>query len=510
MGKDAGIRAEIRTIIAAALRGALTEASARRAFALGEDATLAVMLAANGHIAELTAASVSAPGVHPALGVGPHTPSGAIPPYAKGPTGKRRRKRLGARDGHEGHRRASPIPDRVETIEEMKSAPSAGVRCRRCGPIAGVHAPSRTSRRMSRSRPSSTASRSSGAHPPILQEERGAGRGNGVVALTTVMHYGLGLTIDQTREIFASHLRTPLSAGGLVDLWRRAGEALSPWYEQIGREAKASATPHADETGWRVNGDTHWLWCFCNQGGGVNCYYLIDESRGSGVLKAFFAGAFAGVLMSDFFAAYQSVVLGPSADGVPEGARQCCPAHLLRELDHVDKDVLGHKSPDGAKEWNAFVKMLRRLLHDGIRLRKRPGFVAGRTDAHASKIRLIDKRLIALAGGGGGEYDDPDTKRLANRLSRYRDELFTFLDRPEADGNNTFAERQVRPAVILRKNSQCNRSERGDATQAILMSIHRTLTLRGLDPRAEIENALQTCAATGILPPLPLPVVAGG
>ena len=115
-----------------------------------------------------------------------------------------------------------------------------------------------------------------------------------------------------------------------------------------------------------------------------------------------------------------------------------------------------------------------------------------------------------MEGGGGGEYDDPDTKRLANRLSRYRDEMFTFLDRPEADGNNTFAERQVRPAVILRKNSQCNRSERGGATQAILMSIHRTLTLRGLDPRAEIENALRTCAATGILPPLPLPVVAGG
>ena len=96
--------------------------------------------------------------------------------------------------------------------------------------------------------------------------------------------------------------------------------------------------------------------------------------------------------------------------------------------------------------------------------------------------------MIALAQG---DYDDPDAARLAKRLSRHRDELFTFLDRPETDWNNNFAERQIRPAVILRKNSQCNRSERGAATQAVLMSIYRTLKLRGHDPRSEIEKALR-------------------
>ncbi len=139
-----------------------------------------------------------------------------------------------------------------------------------------------------------------------------------------------------------------------------------------------------------------------------------------------------------------------------------------------------------------------------IRLRKRPGFAP---DKHASKITLIDKRLIALAQG---EYDDPDAARLAKRLSRHRDELFTFLDRPEADWNNNFAERQIRPAVILRKNSQCNRSQRGAATQAVLMSVYRTLKLRGLDPRTEIEKALRQWSQTGQLPPLPPPIVAGG
>ena len=35
---------------------------------------------------------------------------------------------------------------------------------------------------------------------------------------------------------------------------------------------------HADETGWRVDGKTHWLWCFTTTD---LTYYMIDRSRGS-------------------------------------------------------------------------------------------------------------------------------------------------------------------------------------------------------------------------------------
>lgn len=222
------------------------------------------------------------------------------------------------------------------------------------------------------------------------------------------------------------------------------------------------------------------------------------------MLREFFAESFKDVLVSDLWGPYQSVLLAGGRDGRPGGERQCCLAHLLRELDHVDTDALPHKSPDHAREWVGFVKTLRRLLRDGIRLRKREGFTP---DKHASRITLIDRRLVALAQGA---YDDPDAARLAKRHSRHRDEMFTFLDRPEADWNNNFAERQIRPAVILRKNSQCNRSRRGAATQAVHMSVHRTLKLRGLDPRAEIEKALRAWSATGHLPPLPTTAVAGG
>ena len=515
MGTDASSHAELRSIIDCALRGELTELLAARVYQMGPEATGAVMLASSARIGQqeqriaeltlvrerlLTAAT-------PAPGIGPHTPSGAISPFAKPSIDTRRRGKPGARDGHRGHRRPSPPPERIARRESLEPL----TKCPVCqGPVERAR---RTRRRVIEDMPPPEVTaveaveytiprhwcpcckkhvepRVSAALPP-----GGATIGNRLVALTTVFHYGLGLTIDQTRQILLSPLRTKISAGGLVDLWRRTAEVLLPWHEQIAIDARNSATLHADETSWRIDGTTHWLWCFCNH---HNCHYLIDRSRGSPALKKFFTEAFRGVLIHDFWRPYESVLL----EGA--GEHQCCLAHLLRELDHVDEHALPRKPPEQAACWRAFVKTLRRLLRDGIRLRRRADFAPPR---YASRIRLIDGRLTQLASAA---HLDPDAVRLAKRLHRHQNEMFTFLDRPEASWENNFAEREIRPAVILRKNSQCNRSQQGAATQAVLMSVYRTLKLRGHDPRQTIADALTTYAATGTLPPLPPPAVTDG
>ncbi len=497
MGTDAAIEAELRSIIDAALRGDVSEGQAARVYELGRDAVCAFVLATANRIAELV--RPHAPG--------PHLPSGAVPPYQKPAASKRRRQRPGARGGHAGHRRPTPPPDRVEELPPLTACPE----CR--GPVRPAR---RKRRRTVEDMPEDTRVQATEyvipghwcprcrkhVEPRVAAALPGSAIGHRLAALTCVFHYGLGLTIEQTRDVLLSPLRTRVSAGGLVDLWRRIAGVLLPWYERIGADARGSATLHADETGWRVDGETHWLWCFGNH---ASCFYLIDEGRGSGALKKFFTESFRGVLIHDFWRPYASVLLEE------RGEHQCCLAHLLRELDHVDEHTLPHKPPDRAQEWCAFVKMLRRLLRDGIRLRKRRDFTPER---YAARIARLDRRLTALAqgppaGGAGGGYADPDASRLAARLRRHQDELFTFLDRPEADWNNNLAERLIRPAVILRRNSQCNRSQRGAATQAVLMSIHRTLRLRGHDPRQAIADALAAYAATAILPPLPSPVADG-
>jgi hypothetical protein len=321
--------------------------------------------------------------------------------------------------------------------------------------------------------------------PVVVEAMPNADIGHRSVALSSWLHYGLGVTIEQIRQIFGYHLQTHLSAGGLVAMWQHLARILEPWYRQIAQEALKSGVLHADETGWRVNGFSYWLWCFANA---RLCYYMIDRCRGSPALEKFFIEAFDGVLVSDFWAAYNAVC----AD-----ERQCCLVHLLRELEKVDQT-------NSSVEWKAFAKKLRRLVRDGIRLRKREDF---EPDKDASRILRIDQRLMALARG---EYADADARRLAKRLLKYCDSLFTFLDLPDVPFENNLAERMIRPAVILRKNSQCNRSEKGAAVQAMLMSVYRTLKLRGHDPLKVIPDALRTYLATGALSPLPGPVTANG
>ncbi len=88
--------------------------------------------------------------------------------------------------------------------------------------------------------------------------------------------------------------------------------------------------------------------------------------------------------------------------------------------------------------------------------------------------------------------------------------LRDFLDQPDVPFDNNHGERSLRPAVIIRKNSYCNRSQRGSETLAVLMSIYRTLKQRGHDPIATVIEALETYLMTGKLPPLPNKVTGNG
>lgn len=478
---------ELQRIIDAALRGELDQSMAERLHAFGPEAVGLAMLAASKRIAEqsTTIARLQNGSATPT----PFTPSGMRPVYTK-PSAPKRHKKPGARAGHPGSRR--PTPTRIDKHEthRAKHCPCCGGALQRCDrkrtriiedipesidPVVTEHTIHRDYCPKCKKH----------VEPVVPDAMPNAVLGHQVVALTSWHHYGLGLTIEQITSILSHHLQTRLTAGGLVNIWRRLAEALEPWYAQLAEEAKASAQLHADETGWRVNGQTHWLWCFANH---QVCYYMIDRSRGSPALQKFFTDVFEGVLITDFWSAYGSVC----ADD-----RQYCLVHLLRELETVDQR-------NGSPEWQAFAKTLRRLLRDGIRLRKRSDFAPGQFQQRVDRLNQRLAELIRV------EHTDGDARRLTKRLARHAEHIFTFLDYEQVPFENNFAERQIRPAVILRKNSQSNRSDRGAATQAILMSVYRTLRLRHLSPTKSIANALKTYLSTGQLPPLPQLAIANG
>ena len=76
--------------------------------------------------------------------------------------------------------------------------------------------------------------------------------------------------------------------------------------------------------------------------------------------------------------------------------------------------------------------------------------------------------------------------------------------------DNNHAERAIRPAVLIRKNSYSNRSQRGADAQAVLMSVYRTLKQRGHHPIKTIVKAIESYLTTEKLPPLLAPIAADG
>ena len=472
----------VEALVDAAVGGQLSKAQALRLCQENPEVITLALLAAAKRIAEQDARIAELQGLSSKQGPSPSTPSGMVPIYSK-PNTRKGRKKPGAKKGHPGHRRKAPARIDQRETHRLKRCPCCGGPLQHCErkrtrvieDIPEEIEPVVTEHTIWRDYCPQCKKHVEPVVPDALPH---ATIGHHLISLTAWLHYGLGVTIDQIIDILSYHLQTELTPGGLINAWQRLAEILVAWYEQIAEEAKKSAYLHADETGWRVNGQGCWLWCFTND---RNCYYTIEFCRGSPVLQKFFTEAFDGVLITDFWAAYDSV---DAAD------RQKCIPHLLRELEKVDLR-------NDSVEWQAFAKKLRRLLRDGMRLRKRPDFAPGK---YQSRVDRLNQRLGQMAVE---DHRDADTRRLTRRLRRYGEYIFAFLDYADVPPDNNFGERQIRPAVILRKNSQSNRSDRGAATQAVLMSVYRTLKLRDLNPTKTIAHALRAYLTTGQLPPLP-------
>lgn len=454
----------------------LTAEQAAQIFQQGQEAVVFALLSLAKQLAERAPGTTAAPD--------PSAPSGQTPPYVK-PTARGRAKARGARPGHPGHRR--PTPPRIDRREEHTLAvcprcqspvrPCRGTRTRVIEDIPQDITPVVTEHTI----PRYWCPGCRGTVEPVVPDALpGSAIGLRVVVLSAWLHYLLGVTLAQIIDVFNFHLHFQLTAGGLVQMWRRLREILLAWYLEVQAQALDSAVLHADETGWRVNGKTHWLWCFTTT---ELTYYVIDRSRGSPALKKVFRKEFAGVLVTDFWSAYNAVVCAH---------KQKCLPHLLRDL----KRTQHYHKPEG--DWPAFSKRLKRLIRDAIRLSKRRPELS--PERFASRRERLQQRLGELLAE---TWEDRHCRRLVKRLKRHRSELFTFLDHPGVPSDNNHGERQIRPAVIARKNSYANGSDDGAETQAVLMSVFRTLKQRGHNPVSAVLDAVRVSLQTGQLPPLP-------
>jgi transposase len=329
----------------------LTAEQARAIYVAGPEAVVFALLTLARNTA-LSGSASSQPSVDPSC------PSGQTPPYHK-PNRKRRGKRPGAKPGHPGQRRATPPPNAfaTHTLQACPNchgpvSPLPTTRTRIIEDIPHDITPVITPHTIHRYYCTTCCKP---VDPSVTDALPGAQIGRRVMILSAWLHYLRGTTLSQILDVFNFHLQFQLTQGGLVNAWHRLRELLLAWYREIEEAAKQSAVLHGDETGWRVNGKTHWLWCFCS----VDVtYYHIDPGRGRVVVKKFFQKAYAGVLVTDFWGAYNVVACA---------RKQKCLPHLLRDV----KRTTQYEKPGG--DWPPFARRLRCLVRDSLRLHKNRG-----------------------------------------------------------------------------------------------------------------------------------------
>jgi transposase len=400
--------------------------------------------------------------------VGPTTPSGMRPVYLK-PSHKKRRKPPGRRKGHPGAARQRP--PRIDQYQEHTLD-----HCPQCQ--ASLGKPLDSYKRYIEDLPpvQSTVTEHTLyrywcsrckkiVSATVTDALPNAMIGLRLVVLTAWLHYLIGVSVNNLVKTISVFSSLKITAGGLTQAWKKLAFLLEPLYDEIGRRVSQSAVLSADETGWRLNGITHWLWGFATS---TFCYYRITKSRASPVVKEVLGRFFQGILICDFWGAYNKI---------SALAKQRCFYHLFTELVKVDQ----HNTSLG---WKAFRKKLSRLLKDAVRLSEKRHQV--RPEVYHRLKRKLDRRLEQFLAN---PYQDRDAKRLLKRLRRHQRELFTFLEYEGVSPYNNHAEQQMRSPVLTRKVSQQNRSDDGAKTQSILMTLFRSAQLQGHNP---VEIILST------------------
>ena len=186
-----------------------------------------------------------------------------------------------------------------------------------------------------------------------------------------------------------------------------------------------------------------------------------------GVVDEVLGPSFSGVLVSDFYAAYNHY----------PGLKQRCWAHLLRDI-HNLKGL--YPEDAGLAQWAEAVHQVYMVAKASVLPRAQPG--------HCTQL-MLEEKLMVLARPF---LNDPLAvqAKLCRRMERFIKELFVFVSDPAVPSDNNAAERSLRHLVISRKISGGTRSGQGTDTKMTLASLFGTWRARGLNPLLECRRLL--------------------
>jgi len=406
---------------------------------------------------------------------GSSTPSAKVP-VKSNTLAERQERRGGAPKGHPGHGRQAigwAQADRVEPVALRGLCPNCGgrlesVEYRERGVLEA--APVRLQRvlyRLERKRCIRCRRVGEARAPGVLPKGLYS---NSFLTHVAVQHYVHGVPLGSLeRQLGIGH-------GSLVQALHRLAERFQTVSDQMIAEYRQAPVRHADETGWRTDGQNGYTWLFCTPHLSL---FRFRKTRAASVAQDLLGSApLPGHLIVDRYGVYNK---SPCA-------LQYCYAHLLRLVQDLKKDF------PNDREVHRFVAALAPLLVQAMGLRRRP-LPRRAFRRRADAIRRRMERLVHRPA------HHPGVQSVQDVFRQNHDRLYHWTEDPSIPAENNLAERELRPLVIARKISFGSQSDAGARTREILMSVLLTLKKRTPHLTAAFQYALDHLASDPCLDP---------
>lgn len=283
-----------------------------------------------------------------------------------------------------------------------------------------------------------------------------------------------------------------LAAGTVTGGCKVINDLLSPLVEALINHCRGADLWNADETTWRVFGQDKQRWWFWLIASDDAVVYLLDPSRSKKVPTDFFQGS-AGILMTDRLASYK---------GLQAGIRKAwCLVHLRRDILNIFKGIPRLKP--WAQGWLLEITTLFVLNHKRFKLWQQDKTLGPEWD---KAVLALELHVQKLKERWELELKRPklhkEQSKILRSMKKHWQGYTLFLEDPRIPLHNNRAERLLRNAVILRKNSYGSGAVWAGHLAAKVFSLFQTWLINGLDPQALLLDYFQECSKTpGRAPP---------
>ncbi len=380
------------------------------------------------------------------------------------------RKRRGAPIGHTG--RTRPIPTTVDKIDVI-APPEKCPNCNASDILSGDEYISKYIEDIAPIVKMTTEKRyitgtCAHCHEQVVSPEATSGPpvivGHNIIALLSIMREQMGVSYRKLSTFSSEVMQVSLTPSGALGIINRVSEKIKPVYKGIEVSLSAQSVLHADETGWRMDGQRWHMWVFCNRD---IIYFHADQSRASKVPRDIVGEDYNGVMHADFYGAYN----------IFKNIQRCL-VHFLRKL----KEELAVTPEE--ETLLRLKKEMKNIIQMGEEIKTLP-----ETPEKMEEIKRLELKLETLMNI---KSTNKQASILVNRLKRHKDELLQFVKHKDAEYHNNRAERTIRKIVIFRKLSFGSRTPEGAQYNAILTSVLETCRLKGKSILVFLKDVLKT------------------